>query len=451
MLLEKRVLGLVEDDPVMGESLVQRLEIEGASVEWWRSVGAAKRALSGGASAKDAIICDIRLPDGSGEDVFLGAAEGLNPPPFLFMTGFADVNQAVRLIRSGAGDYLTKPFDMTDFLTRISQLIGNGIGTPEPVLGVSPAMAGLERLLSRIAKSASNVLITGETGVGKEVCARYLHQNSSFGKGPFIAVNCAAIPEELLESELFGHEKGAFSGAANRHLGYAERAKGGTLFLDEIGDLSLRLQAKLLRLIESRTYSRVGGETVIAFEGRLLCATNLDLREAIRSGKFREDLFYRINVVAAEVPPLRERPEDVVWLAEMFMDEIASDRELCPTGLSELAVAALKRHDWPGNVRELRNRIERASLLALGPWIMPGDLFPDQASSNGAGLSHDGMALVPLDAARDDAERQHILRALQSTGGAIAPAAKLLCISRTTMWEKMRRLNIEVSEPERAG
>lgn len=450
MLLEKRVLGLVEDDPVMGESLVQRLEIEGAQVEWWRSANAARRALAKGA-AKDAIICDIRLPDGSGEEVFFDAAGGANPPPFLFMTGYADVDQAVRLIRCGAGDYLTKPFDMTDFLTRVSQLIGTGIETPEPALGISPSMAGLERLLLRLAKSASNVLITGETGVGKEVCARYLHQNSAVAKGPFIAVNCAAIPEELLESELFGHEKGAFSGAVNRHLGYAERAKGGTLFLDEIGELSPRLQSKLLRLIESRTFSRVGGETVIAFEGRLLCATNLDLREAIKSGKFREDLFYRINVVAVEVPPLRTRPEDVVWLADMFMDEIASDREPCPTGLSELAVAALKRHRWPGNVRELRNRIERASLLALGPWIMPGDLFPEQAASSGAGIPDDGMALESLDAARDAAEKQHILRALQSTRGAITPAAKLLGISRTTMWEKMRRLKIEASEPERAG
>lgn len=451
MLLERRTLGLVEDDPVMGESLVQRLEIEGANVEWWRSVEVAKRALAGGASAKDAIICDIRLPDGSGEDVFIGAAEGLNPPPFLFMTGFADVNQAVRLIRSGAGDYLTKPFDMTDFLTRISQLIGTGIEASEPVLGVSPAMREVERLLSRLSKSASNVLITGETGVGKEVCARYLHQNSNVSKGPFIAVNCAAIPEDLLESELFGHEKGAFSGAANRHLGYAERAKGGTLFLDEIGELSPRLQSKLLRLIESRTFGRVGGETVIAFEGRLVCATNLDLREAIKSGRFREDLFYRINVVAVEVPPLRTRPDDVVWLADMFMDEASVDRELALIGLSELAVAALKRHAWHGNVRELRNRIERASLLALGPSIMPGDLFPEYAASGGAGISHDNMALESLDAARDAAERQHILRALQSTAGAITPAAKLLGISRTTMWEKMRRLKIETAEPERPG
>jgi DNA-binding NtrC family response regulator len=451
MLLEKRVLGLVEDDPVMGESLVQRLEIEGAKVEWWRSVGAARRALAAGSSVKDAIICDIRLPDGSGEDVFLGAADGASPPPFLFMTGYADVDQAVRLIRSGAGDYLAKPFDMGDFLTRLSQLIGDRSDMSEPQLGVSAAMLGLERLLLRISKSNSNVLITGETGVGKEVCARYLHQNSAVAKGPFIAVNCAAIPEELLESELFGHEKGAFSGAATRHLGYAERAAGGTLFLDEIGELSPRMQSKLLRLIEGRTFSRVGGETTIPFDARLLCATNIDLRGAIKSAKFREDLFYRINVVAVEVPPLRVRPEDVVWLAEKFMDDVSTDRELCPSGLSELAVGALKRHAWPGNVRELRTRIERASLLALGPWIMPGDLFPELGAGMEGARSHADAALTPLDVARDEAERNHILRALESTGGAITPAAKLLRISRTTMWEKMRRLNIDASEPERAG
>ncbi len=449
MLLEKISLGLIEDDPVMGESLVQRLEIEGATVEWWRSVDAARRAIEKGAP-KDVIVCDIRLPDGCGEDVFVGAAEATNPPPFLFMTGYADVDQAVRLIRSGAGDYLVKPFDMTDFLDRVMRLIGTRTGMQQPTLGVSAAMASLETLLLRISRSSSNVLITGETGVGKEVCARYLHRNSSVADGPFVAVNCAAIPEELLESELFGHEKGAFSGAVNRHLGYAERAKGGTMFLDEIGELSPRLQSKLLRLIDSRTFSRVGGEATIQFEGRLLCATNIDLREAVRAGRFREDLFYRINVVAVEVPPLRARPDDVIWLAEQFLSEMADQQEQCPAGLSELAARALKRHTWPGNVRELRNRIERATLLALGPWIMPGDLFPELATAGGTEWPQGGADFEPLDVARDEAERSHILRALEATGGAITPAARLLRISRTTMWEKMRRLNIDAPETERA-
>jgi DNA-binding NtrC family response regulator len=445
MLLERTTLGLVEDDPVMGESLVQRLEIEGADVEWWRSVGAAKRALANGIAAKDAIICDIRLPDGSGEDVFRSAVEAANPPPFLFMTGFADVDQAVRLIRNGAGDYLSKPFDMADFLKRVAALVRSRAELVEPKLGASSSMASVERLLLKLANASSNVLITGDTGVGKEVCARFLHGNSSSSKGPFIAVNCAAIPEELLESELFGHERGAFSGAASRHLGYAERSSGGTLFLDEIGDLSARLQSKLLRLVENRTFSRVGGEALLDFKARLICATNVDLKAATAAGKFRGDLYFRINVVSVEVPPLRSRRDDIIWLAERFLASLSQELENCPGGLSELAASALRDHAWPGNVRELRNRLERAALLALGPWIMPGDLFPERGEGNAGEL--DFGQVEPLDVARDEAERRHIVRALETTNGAIIPTAKLLRISRTTLWDKMRRLGIEAREP----
>lgn len=444
MLLDRTSVGLVEDDPVMGESLVQRLELEGAKVEWWKSAKEAQHALSSD-HGMDAIICDIRLPDGSGEEVFRSVADGVNPPPFLFMTGYADVGQAVGLIRDGAGDYLSKPFDMSDFLKRVASLVRSRPDTAESVLGVSPAMASVERLLLRIARASSNVLITGETGAGKEVCARFLHEKSVLSSGPFIAVNCAAIPEDLLESELFGHEKGAFSGAVGRHLGYAERSSGGTLFLDEIGELSARMQSKLLRLVESRTFSRVGGEALLEFKGRLVCATNVDLKQATDEGKFRNDLYYRINVVAVEVPPLRARGDDVTWLAERFLGGLSEEFEHCPTGLSELAASAIRNHSWPGNVRELRNRLERAALLAMGPWIMPGDLFPERAAEC---ISQTSLDLVePLETARDEAERRHIARALEATNGAIIPAAKLLQISRTTLWEKMRRLGVEAREP----
>ena len=246
-----------------------------------------------------------------------------------------------------------------------------------------------------------------------------------------------------MESELFGHEKGAFTGAAGRHLGYAERAAGGTLFLDEIGELAPKLQSKLLRLIEERSFVRVGGEQAIPFSSRLIAATNVDLDRLVDEGAFRRDLYYRINVVSAVVPPLRGRREDIGWLADRFFADFNARLGTELAGLSEMALEALLAHPWPGNARELRNRIERAVALALGPWVMPGDLFPEQAAGGlTTAEAARGETLVPLDAARDDAERRHILLALAKTKGAILPAAKMLQVSRTTLWEKMRRYDI---------
>lgn len=442
MRLEGRRIAVIEDDEIMGESLSQRLALEGATIVWVKSVDEAMETLQS-LPGLDIVICDIRLPDGSGERVFRDSAANGNPPPFLFMTAFGDIDQAVRLIRAGAGDYVTKPFEMGDFLARVDHLIGAADNRDDPVLGVSSAMIAMERLLKRLGRSNANVLITGETGVGKEVCARFLHAQSVQHGGPFIAVNCAAIPEELLESELFGHEKGAFSGAVARHLGYAERARGGTLFLDEVAELSPRVQSKLLRLIESRSFSRVGGEQVIGFDARLVTATNADLAALIKSGKFREDLYYRINVVSALVPPLKERRDDIPWLASRFFDAASEGLEDGPSGLSDMAVEALVDHEWRGNARELRNRIERAVVLALGPWVMPGDLFPERGDD--APLERDEtLDVEPLDTARDQAERKHILKVLRLTKGAIQPAAKILKVSRSTLWEKMRRLDISV-------
>ena len=213
------------------------------------------------------------------------------------------------------------------------------------------------------------------------MCARYLHGLRAPAPGPFVAVNCAAIPKDLMESELFGHEKGAFTGATSRHLGYAERARDGILFLDEIGELDLKLQTKLLRLLEDRTFHRLGGESEVPFKARLVCATNADLEARIGAGGFREDLYYRINVLTVPVPPLRERPDDVEWLAVRFADAFCHDAGAELSGFSGLALEELRSHAWPGNVRELRNRIERAVALSPGPWIMPGDLFPERNRS----------------------------------------------------------------------
>ncbi|ODT20574.1 MAG: sigma-54-dependent Fis family transcriptional regulator [Hyphomicrobium sp. SCN 65-11] len=433
MSLERCAIGLIEDDPIMGESLVQRLAIEGAEVTWWKTKAEAVHGLS--KSRPRAVICDLKLPDGNGEEIFLETAKAERAPPFLFMTAFGEIDQAVRLMRCGAGDYVTKPFEMSSFLERLETLVEPAEQEGQGILGVSPAMRALESTLLRLARVGAPVLLTGETGSGKEVCARLLH--ASHGKaGPFMAVNCAAIPSELMESELFGHEKGAFSGAHARHLGYAERAGTGTLFLDEIGDLAPRLQAKLLRLLEERSFSRVGGEQVIPFKARVVCATNADLQQKVREGLFREDLLYRINVVHVPVPPLRDRGEDIVWLIDRFVAEFAGEAAEHIQGTSALTLEAALTHNWPGNVRELRNRVERAIALGDGPLLMPGDLFPD------LGQVFKPIQREGLDGIRDEAERRHIARVLAENGGAVLATARALSISRTTLWEKMKRHGI---------
>jgi DNA-binding NtrC family response regulator len=333
---------------------------------------------------------------------------------------------------------MTKPFSMDDFLRRINAgRRSRRDSDSEPhILGVSAAMRQTEDLLRRYARHDMPVLITGETGAGKEVAARLLHQMSAQRGGPFIAVNCAAIPAELLESELFGHEKGAFTGATQRHLGYAERAAAGTLFLDEIGDMPQALQVKLLRLIENRTFNRLGGETPVSFRARIVAATHQDIGARPSGANFREDLYFRLAVLPAEIPPLRTRPEDVSWLMDRFLADAAERHDIALRGYSALAEEAALAYEWPGNVRELRNRVERAVAIARGEWIMPGDLFPDHPEAASA------KSFMALSDVRDAAERRQIERALEATGGQVSKAAKLLAISRTTLWEKMNRLGM---------
>ncbi|BBF92338.1 sigma-54-dependent transcriptional regulator [Blastochloris tepida] len=435
MLPDSLSIAIVEDDPVMGESLNQGLELEGCRVSWWRT-GAEALAGLRAAAAPDVVICDIRLPDMSGEDVFRRLAADAASPPFLFMTAYGEIDQAVALIRAGGGDYVTKPFVFNDLLARARALAGRRPPANGGILGVSPAMRRVEAMIARVAARSSPVLLTGETGAGKEVCARLLHGLGSDATQPFIAVNCAAIPHALLESEMFGHEKGAFTGALARHAGYAERARRGTLFLDEVAELPLALQAKLLRLLDERRFARVGGETAVPFEARIVCATHRDLSEEVAAGRFRQDLYYRINVVAIEVPPLRDRPADIVLLLNQFFAEIAPHSNTALHGFSSLTEEAALAYPWPGNVRELRNRVERAATLALGEWLMPSDLFPEAARAS------DDEAPRGLAAARDAAERREIERALRDSGGHVGEAAKRLGIARTTLWERMRRLSI---------
>jgi DNA-binding NtrC family response regulator len=434
MQLEGRVISLIEDDPVMGESLVQGLALEGCHVDWWRSRQEAQRGLR--ATSPDLVICDLRLPDGAGDALFLDLAATEELPPFMFITAYGDIDRAVSVMRAGAGDFVTKPFEMEAFIERARTLIQRAPALrSDGTLGVSEAMRTIEATLRRISDSSTPVLLTGETGVGKEVCARFLHGISTRSKEPFIAVNCAAIPGDVMERELFGY-RGA-SGQSFHH-GFAERARTGVLFLDEVSELALPLQAKLLRLVEARDYHRVGGEQPLQFKARVICSSNRDLLALTEQKVFRDDLFYRINAVTIDVPPLRARRDDIPWLIEHFMSRLGRADEATPRGLSSLAHDAALEHPWPGNVRELRNRIERAIALTRTEWIMPADLFPDRSLAGPSG----SQPFATLSEARDDAERRQIERALKETDGHIIEAAALLGVSRTTLWEKMRRLGL---------
>jgi DNA-binding NtrC family response regulator len=439
MLLEGRSIAVIEDDPIMGESLLQSLSLEGAKVSLYASGRAALKSVA--PRSVDLVVCDIRLPDTDGQSLFRHFGVNADAPPFLFMTAFGDIDAAVELMREGAADYLTKPFDMDVFLQRVKGSLRPAQAKMDGMtLGVSPAMRDIEHLLCVISKIDSTVLITGETGTGKDVCARFLHQLAE-KRGPFMAVNCAAIPSDLLESELFGHEAGAFTGAAKRHLGYAERAGEGTLFLDEIGELALPLQAKLLQLLENRQFHRVGGETPVTFKGRLVAATNADLTALIAAKRFRLDLYYRINVVEVKIPPLRERAQDIPWLMNQIFADLVADQGKLMRGVSALAEQATLAHPWPGNVRELKNRLERAVALNLTGWISPQDLFPEKRPVT-ASSSHSSWSLAD---AREAAEKHQIGVTLAENDGQIGKTADTLGVSRTTLWEKMKRYGLAES------
>jgi DNA-binding NtrC family response regulator len=432
-------IGLVEDDPIMGESIAHRLDLEGYRVDWWQSGEAAMRAVR--AEAPDLLICDIRLPDINGETLFDRVVPQYPGMPVLFITGFAQVDQAVRLMRAGAADYIVKPFAIQDFLAKIEILTRHPRDEGSP-LGRSMAMRRIDELLHRVGDIDPTVLFTGESGVGKEVAARHLHTLSRRAKAPFIAVNCAAIPRDLLESELFGHERGSFTGATARHIGYVERAAGGILFLDEIGELPISLQSKILRLLESRHFQRIGGESELISDARIVCATNADLRQAVAQGAFRQDLLFRIQVIDVTIPPLRNRREDIEPLLDEYRAHFATTFVRHVAGYTPSALRIAMAHDWPGNVRELRNRVERAVALADGPWIGPEGLFPEVSSDRGEADNFSSLADL-----REQVERQHIRNVLDRAGGRVDEAARMLGVSRSTLFEKIRRLRITPKAP----
>ncbi len=437
MTAAKRKICLIEDDEIMGESLADRFGLEGFSFDWHRTGGDALAALRRQDYAL--VISDIRLPDMTGDALFEQLlAENRSLPPFIFITGHGDIDTAVRLLKQGAQDYITKPFDLDALIEKVLDIIAPEGELGPGGLGRSAAMRQIEAMLHRLAASEASVLITGESGVGKERVALALHQLTGKSK-PFIAVNCGALTESLLEAELFGYEKGAFTGAARTKKGVFEQADGGTLFLDEIGDMPLSMQVKLLRALQERCIVRVGGETPVPVNIRLVCATHQALQEGVINGRFREDLYYRINVVELRIPPLRERVEDILPIAHALLADIAAASGRTAPTLTPAAEHALKAYPWPGNIRELKNALERASLMSDGRSI-PHDILFDRPAPPLNGQQDVASSLRDYLA---ECERDFIVRALGACQWQIQGCADSLGISRKNLWEKMRKLGID--------
>jgi two-component system, NtrC family, response regulator AtoC len=410
----------------------------------------------------DTIFLDLKMPrlDGIATLKALKQNPELRRIPVVIITAFGGSEQTIESMKAGAYDYITKPFDPDEVLRTAAHAIevsrltteveelraradANEPNAPGALIGQHPAMREVFKLIGRVAPTEASVLIVGESGTGKELIAQAIHRHSRRATGPIIAVNCAAIPSNLIESELFGYERGAFTGATATKPGRIEQADGGTLFLDEIGDLPLEAQAKLLRALQERKFERLGAGQTITSNFRLLAATNQNPEELVGDGRFREDLLYRLNVVKIEVPPLRARRADIVVLAEHFLRDAQATRSDPPSGFSEAALRTLMTYDYPGNVRELRNMVERVVVLARGPLITVEDL-PSLRETRESDDSYVTELLeLPLEQAVASLQRRMIQRALDRAKGKKAEAARVLGINRQLLYSKLKELGIE--------
>ena len=468
---QPRIL-IIDDEPLMRISIADALKAEGYQV---------KVAATGSEGVDcirkeqfNIIISDLRLPGLDGLQVLQTCKEVSARTGVIVITAHGSVETAVEAMKMGAYDYITKPFSMDELLLIVKRLVKmleledenrslreelEGRFSFKGILGKNEKMREVLEKIKLVAPSDSTILIIGESGTGKEVVANAIHHNSSRREGPFIRVSCAALPESLLETELFGHEKGAFTGALRQRKGRFELAHHGTLFLDEIGEISQVVQVKLLRVLQQRHFDRVGGTSTIEVDVRLVCATQRDLKKEVQSGRFREDLYYRLIVVPVYLPPLRDRKEDVLLLAEHFLEKFGNRMGKRPGTLSEEAKGMVLRYSFPGNVRELENTIERAVTLSnhagnVEPWDLCG--FPSCPYLGGrpqatcgfcseethlmAGES--GLRVEDLAAAREQFERQYILKVLEKTQDNKTEAARILGVSRKALWEKCKRYGI---------
>ncbi len=430
---------IVDDDAGQRSLLDSFLKSQGFNTVPVPSGERALEALRG--DGFDMMISDVRMPGMSGLETLRRAREEHAVLPVLLVTAYADIREAVGAMRDGAVNYLAKPIDLDELLASVRKATGISKATPLKfseekqlpgyVVAKSPLMQALFHDVSLIAPSESRVLITGESGVGKEVIADVIHGWSARAAGPMVKFNCAAVPETLLESELFGHEKGAFTGATAQRIGRFELANGGTIFLDEIGEISAKLQAKLLRVTQDGRFQRLGSNAEIQTNARILAASNRNLEDEVREGRFREDLFYRLNVVELSVPPLRERREDILPLAAHFIAQFSNGRARFASSVAE----CLERYSWPGNVRELSNAMERAALLSRGELILPEHLPARIRASEDRASTEPAPPVAQL----EEVERQTIIQALRKHGFSRTETARALGISRRALIYKLQR------------
>ncbi len=448
--MKRRIL--VVDDEVGIRALLQRV-LHGAGYQVDTAEDGAEALSKVRKNRPDAMLIDLRMPGMDGIETLEQLAKDGGLPPAIVLTAHSTVETAVKAMKLGAFDYLTKPFDVEEIKVVVEKALEvnelqqevqglrrevRGQYGLDQIVGRDPKMLEICEMIKRVAQSKSSVLIEGESGTGKELIARAIHYLSPRAKRPFIKVNCAAISETLLESELFGHEKGAFTGAERTRQGRFQASDGGSILLDEISEMSPKLQAKLLRVLQEREITRVGGDESIPIDTRVMATTNRRLEEEIEKGRFREDLFFRLNVVRIEFPPLRERREDIPLLVEHFLTRYNHDMGRRFTGVSEQALRALTSYSWPGNVRELQNAIERAIVLGEEPAIQLDDLpesIRGQGASGGGPRFEAGMSLA-------EAEKRLILETLKSVGGNRTRAVELLGISIRTLRNKLKEYQV---------
>jgi two-component system response regulator PilR (NtrC family) len=465
---DPRIL-VVDDEPSLRQMLTILLRREGHQVVAAAGHREALEALRGSPGPFPVVLTDLAMPDGSGLDVLAAAKSRSAASQVILITAHSTVDNALEAMKAGAYDFVTKPFEPRELALLVGKALEKYALTvenerlraqvrPKPgdIVGRSPAMQRVLELVERIAPTKTTVLITGESGTGKERIARAIHDRSERSTGPFLVLNCGALPENLMESELFGHEKGAFTGAAARSLGMFREADGGTLFLDEVGELPLALQVKLLRVLQEKRVRPVGSAQETPVDVRVLAATNRPVELDVSEGRFRQDLYYRLNVIRVELPPLRDRRDDVPVLAERFVERFSREMGKNILGFTADAVRALTDYDYPGNVRELENVIERAVALAGSSRIGLGDLPP--AVSGLAGATSPKLLELPargcqLDDVLNEVERRFLLEALERTGGVRTAAAKLLGISFRSLRYRLEKQNLDVAagseeEPE---
>jgi two-component system response regulator AtoC len=458
----KRTVLVVDDEANMQKVMRMVLEDAGYTVITAGSAEAALPHLR--KDDVDVLVTDVRMPGMGGEALITRSRSEHPEVPVIVVTAHGTIKSAVRAVSSGASDYLTKPFEpeeleiavhnavkLRDILRENQQLKAtvkqSQVG--KQLLGNSPATQHLLEEIQRVAPYKTNVLIMGESGTGKELVARTIHQSGPRRDRPWVAINCSAIPRDLMESELFGYVKGAFTGANQTRLGRLEQAQGGTLFLDEIGDLDPALQTKLLRVLQEREFSALGSDQVRKVDVRIMAATNRNLKEMVQQGKFREDLYYRLDVYTIQVPPLRDRRDDIPLLAQAFLDELASETDKPVHQFSPETLTVLGDYSWPGNIRELHNAIERSLLSCRGDTIEARDL--PYAILRGVGSAPqqdsclDMMGSADLDAWLESVERRAILQALEQSGGVQAAAARKLGISERSLWHRIKKLKIQVN------